>query len=198
MSEWLPGTTIGTGPEKCYKVFAYTNGKKENVIVSTVAIAAEQGKVFMRAGHKEFSVEPVWIMVDGKGEYVAQENGRRVTRTVHQEAISSRYTRADIYPGIDLWKYDRDVLRRPRATVEETVYLVFGQLLFGALLAYLAILQPVWSLGNMFHVGNEVKAIALVAGGLLGASWVGRQMTRIQRKMEKRMRIRPIEEWRAN
>ena len=99
----------------CFMVTASTNGKDEEVFVSDVATAAEQGKIFKRAGHENFWVCEVSVLISGifddeTGYFFGKDDIRLVT--VYRKAIPAKYSRADIYPCVKVCDYDKDVLKR--------------------------------------------------------------------------------------
>ncbi len=113
MGEWLPGSDIGSSFEDCLEVSAYTNGKAEKVVViNDAAIAAEQGRMFMLAGHTTFSTRLVTLHLNRKGEYIINNRGYATIGVVYKEAVPSRYARADFNPGISVYEYDKMVLKR--------------------------------------------------------------------------------------
>lgn len=157
MGEWLPGTKIGCSFEECYEVFACTNGKREKVLVFGVATAAEQGRTYMKGGHNEFSVRSVWLLVDGDGQYVFEDNGGMTIGTVHRKVIPSQYLRADFYPGITVSEYDRVVLKRGRVSI--------GQVVCMAIISLMIMVAPIFLLAEMstYALGKAGPLKALVA-----------------------------------
>lgn len=119
----------------CFRVVASTNGKTEAVIVRDVAIAAAQGRAFRQAGHKDFSVSPVMVLFDKcgtKGDVFGDEFIE--IAAVHNAPVPSRYQRADLYPGIKVRAYDREVLRRRVTGMECAVAIIVAMVLMIAML----------------------------------------------------------------
>ena len=117
----------------CFRVTATTNGKAESVIVRDVVVAAAQGKVFLRAGHKEFMTNPVMVLFDKSGDRGDVFGDKFIeTAEVHGAPIPSRYSRADLYPGITVKAYDRDVLKRRVTWVQVVVVMLVALVIMAA------------------------------------------------------------------
>ena len=199
MGEWLPGAAIGSSFEHCLEVCACTNGKAERVVViDDAAVVAEQGEVFMRAGHTMFYVEPVMLFLNNWGEYfVETSDGKVDIGRVYEGVVPSRYHRADIWPGIKVRIYDRDVLKRKRATQAENFCVVFLEMALAALTVFPAV-QAVMNVGEMLHVGIGARSLMVVAIGMLMRKPALRWMEDVDRRVERFMGIPSIEEWKAN
>lgn len=148
----------------CFRVVASTNRKTETVIVRDVAIAAAQGRVFRQAGHKDFSVSPVMVLFDKcgtRGDVFGEEFIE--SAVVYDAPVPSRYQRADIYPGINVNDYDRDVLERRVTGVQVAVVIVVTlALLVGILLIAVAVSVMLGKLFNSALVGLGLSIAFLV------------------------------------
>lgn len=179
----------------CFKVWAQTNEREESVIVADVATAAAQGEVFLHAGHKVYYVDTVAIFIN-EGTSTGYLLGRKELMTIHQEVMPSQYIRADIYPGIKVHKYDREVLKRKRATATEILWMmmIWLPIVFGPLLVILkGVLIGVNGLSPGFGILILLIAMIACVWTLAGGWWIKFTL----RQAEKLIGIPSVEEWNA-
>lgn len=195
MGEILPGAAIGADFKECVSIYACTYGKSERVIVfDDDAVVSEQVRIFKKAGHARIDVAPITLFLNGRDEYNSREMGAGV---VHRKAVASRYHRVDLRPGIKVRRYDRVVLKRPRVTAEEAIYVASLLIALTALVVF-PFIHVTIHIGKMFHMdgGWRVAMLGIVCLFMTGPAI--RWMRYVEVKVEKLFGIPSIEEWRVN
>ncbi|AKM78078.1 MAG: hypothetical protein UX70_C0001G0353 [Candidatus Wolfebacteria bacterium GW2011_GWB1_47_1] len=123
--------------------------------------AVEQYRVFKKAGYRDVSLVPTYFVMDVYGEYHVVTAGNPIA--VAEHPIPARYSRADLNPGISVYDYDRDVLKRGISFVEGLISVAVSLLLFGgSIAAFMRILR--WLVGPL-ELGYGLLVCVLVLTG---------------------------------
>lgn len=111
----------------CFKVVGHVGDKVDEVIVHDMSAMADQQRIFERAGYVDIVIYPIRAVLDKEtGDwYLAKFEG---PVTINQNAIPAKYKQADINPGISVYDYDRDVLKR-RVTAKEALSVMLVMIL---------------------------------------------------------------------
>lgn len=177
------------------RVYARVRGGVEEAHFLDVGAAFTQNEVWRAAGYTDIALTPAYFVCDDDGEWRPVSIGNPVL--IANRPVPARYTRADTNPGIGLRRYEREVLKRPRATTGEIICAVMITILLVIALVYL-LLQPIVLVTKALQLEGWMTCVLItaIACSLLPAS--DRWMKAATRIAEKIVGIPSVKEWYAN
>ncbi len=131
--------------ETCMRVIGDAGAAGTDEVLVDMYTVCEQERIFKCAGY--MNVRSVRVMVlfgSTNTGYVFEKEFIRAV-TINRTPVSAKYSRVDIYPGMKVRIYDRDVLKRTRATS--------GQLLVALVSSIALLLIPcsMWVIFSWMH-----------------------------------------------
>lgn len=177
------------------KVAARANGISEELYFLDFDAGFKQYGILKAAGYKEVLLTPTYFVHDDDGEWHPVSIGLAVS--ISDQSKPARYTRADINPGIGVRRYEREVLKRPRATNAELICVTVLTILIAAAATYL-VLKPTELIATALQLeGRMIWGLAAVAMCVL-LRYAERPINAAIRIAEKIVGVPSIEEWKAN
>lgn len=128
------------------KVQGTVGERTEEVCCLDMNVAFAQNDAFKRAGYHGVMLVPTYFVFDKERNCYPIKMGEPVG--LIERVIAPRYSRADINPGINVYRYDRDVLKRRMTGIEMMLAACTGMVVLGAMSCVSAVVM--WKMISPF------------------------------------------------